>query len=277
MTTLPRRRSVAGTISLTLATVAVLYILTVGHPHQSPGFGVASGAILAGIVVWAVLQNRADRRVYAAALATQELHTQAAEQRLQIAADLHDIVSHGLGMITLRAQAARLDPAPDAAVAALVDIEEASRRATAELRRMLGALSSPAGAPLSPSPSLADLPALVASAETSGLRVSMHGQDTAVSEGVALTIYRVVQEALANAARHAGPTAVRIHISRQGPTAQVMITDDGVTAGWQACPGTGGGIVMMRRRIEAMGGTVAAGPSGSGFQVLATIPDPELP
>lgn len=277
MTDAPRRRSVWGRISLVLAVLASLVFATVGFPHVTRAMLAASTAATVGLGVWALAQARADRRSWRAAMALRQQEIDAQAERLAIAADLHDIVSHGLGMITLRAQAARLASGSEAPKQALADIEAASRRATTELRHMLTALRSPDDAPLAPSPTLADLAALVDTSVGSGLVITVNGADTPVSDGVGVTFYRVAQEALANAARHAGPTTVRVTAFRDHAAAHLEIVDDGPAPGWEPRPGTGMGITTMRRRVETMGGRLRTEPAGRGFRVMATIPDEVTP
>lgn len=273
MTDAPRRSSVWGRLSLVLAVLAFLIFATVGFPYVTRTMLAASTAATVGLGVWALAQAQSDRRSWRAAMALRQQEIDAQAGRLAIAADLHDIVSHGLGMITLRAQAARLDPDPEAPKQALADIEAASRRATAELRHMLTALRSPDDAPLAPSPTLASLADLVDASVGSGLAITVNGADTPVSDGVGVTFYRVAQEALANAARHAGPTTVRVTAYRDHAAAHLEIADDGPAPGWEPRPGTGMGIAAMRRRVETMGGQLHAEPAGRGFRVMATIPD----
>nr|WP_261795949.1 histidine kinase [Mobilicoccus massiliensis] len=147
--------------------------------------------------------------------------------------ELHDVGSHGLGLITVRAAAARTVAGPDAErerAAALADIERAGREATTELRRLLGVLRDPDDeAPLRPPPSLSDLATLATASRRAGIGVDLHvPAAVAVSPGVLAAVHAVVGEALANVARHAGPGArARVAVRRESHDVIATVEDAG--------------------------------------------------
>lgn len=231
------------------------------------------------VSAWAIWRTRRERRDHEDRLAAWAGERAAQAERLRIAGDLHDVVSHGLGLITVRAAVAtRLDD-PSEQATALADIEEVSRETTTELRRMLTVLRTPdAAAARRPAESLADLPGIVAAARAAGLDASLDVPEPAgASPGAQLTVCAVVREALSNAARHAGPTRVRVGLRRDGATLVVTVGDDGPAASWTPRPGAGHGLAGLRERVTALGGTLAAGPDGAGFAVVARLPDGAAP
>jgi signal transduction histidine kinase len=237
------------------------------------------------VTAWALGALARTRRAYVDALvergeqiqreAVQQVALAASDERARIAREMHDVVAHGLSMIVVQADgaryAARQDPA--AATDALETISATGREALDEMRRMLGLLRADDGTELRPQPGLADLEALVAEARTAGLRVdaSLPAPPPPVPDGVALTAYRVVQEALTNVRKHAGPdVTVRVGVD-VGDDVRLLVEDDGRGA---AVPdGRGLGLVGMRERVAVHGGTVEAGPRpGGGFRVSARLP-----
>jgi len=234
-----------------------------------------SAALLVCWIWWAA--KRSGRR-QAEQLRSQQIAAAVTTERLTIARDLHDLVSHGIGLITVRAAVARNVDAedPERLVAALCDIEQASRATTLELRRMLQVLRSDQDAPLTPSPGIPDWTGLLEAAKRAGLSVEMSCDGVAPnSEGVALAIHRILQEGLANAARHAGPTAVRIELMRHGETLHLTMTDAGPVPGWHSRPGAGHGLLGLRERVAALGGHLRHHRSPDGFRIEAKLPDPE--
>lgn len=273
----PTWRSRAWPVAWAALFLLVSGLMTIGN--QDPAtqllpLVVVGLAVL--IAAWAVLRTRRERRAYDDRLAAWAGERAAQAERLRIAGDLHDLVSHGLGLITVRAAVAvRLDD-PGQQAAALADIEEVSRETTTELRRMLTVLRTPAAAAaLRPAESLADLPGIVAAARGAGLDASLQVADEVggASPGTQLTVCAVVRETLSNTARHAGPTRVRVGVRRDGGSVVVTVGDDGPAAGWEPRPGAGHGLAGLRERVTALGGTLAAGPAGAGFGVTAALPD----
>ncbi|SDG74714.1 Signal transduction histidine kinase [Sinosporangium album] len=236
-------------------------------------------ALAVAATAWAAVRTRRQRRDYERRLTAWAADKAAHAERLRVARELHDIVSHGLGLITVRAAAARRVHGPDRereTGQALADIEGAAREATTELRRMLAVLRQPYGdrAPLRPADTLADLPAIVEHAARSGLRAVLDLRPVGeVSPGVQVTVCEVVREALANTARHAGPTDVRVEVRRDGETIVADVRDSGRAGSWHSQPGAGHGLRGLRERVTALGGTLEAGPAGGGFHLAARLPD----
>ncbi|MBT2901485.1 sensor histidine kinase [Streptomyces sp. McG3] len=241
------------------AGVAVLVLLVIG------------GAWTAGFVV-------RSRRAEARREERRRAEHVRDEERLRVARDLHDIVSHNLSLIAVRAGvAAHVAQAdPQEARAALRVIEETSRAALAEMRRTLGVLRTE-GAPLGPIPGLGGLGKLVEQARRAGVDVDLtvRGADSLV-EGTQLTVYRVVQEGLTNAVKHAAPTRCRITVAADGETVRIDMTDDGPSGGSRPTAGKlpgGHGLTGLRERVRMYGGSVRAGPRPEGgFAVCVRLP-----
>jgi signal transduction histidine kinase len=203
-----------------------------------------------------------------------------AQERLRIARDLHDLSSHGIGLITVRASSTGFLEGPDAAAEreqALQDIERVSRQTMTELRRMLALLRAPddVSAPLRPADTLATLPAILTEAERHGLITRFDGSvpDAAdLSQDVQLTACAVVREGLANALRHAGPTTVAVTVVHDEDGLTVGVRDDGPRPGWQAEPGAGHGLTGLRERLATHGGSLIGSSDGAGFHLRARIP-----
>jgi len=237
-----------------------------GHPLRA--VVIAVSVIAAAIGAWLLLRREEAR--YAARLRRQELERALADERLAIARDLHDIVSHGLGLITMRVAVAREVNAdnPAALAAALADVEAASRATTLEMRRMVHVLRGDE-APLAPLPSIERVSELVFGARQAGLRVTLSGEDVqAHSEGVSVAVYRIVQEALGNVARHVGPASVDVQLRQEDGTITVVVHDDGghrQGTAWQGRePGRGLGREPGRQPGRELAGERDAEPHEAG-------------
>jgi signal transduction histidine kinase len=203
-----------------------------------------------------------------------------AAERARIAREMHDVIAHSLSVVVLQSDGAAtvLDTDRDRARAALADIGRTSRQALAEMRRLLGVLHEPDGpaADRAPQPGLARLPDLVARVRSAGLPVTLDVavEPAEVPAALGLSAYRIVQEALTNALRHAGPAAnATVSVRRIPGYLHVGVADDGT--GPPPGGGRGHGLVGMRERAAAVGGTVDAGPGpDGGFRVMATLPVP---
>ncbi|MCX4906351.1 sensor histidine kinase [Streptomyces sp. NBC_00878] len=201
-----------------------------------------------------------------------------------MARELHDIVSHNLSLIAVKAGAAGhvAEADPREARAALKVIEETSRSALAEMRRTLGVLRTE-GAPLGPVPDLDDLGSLTAEAGRAGVEVdlTLHAPE-GLTEGTQLTIYRIVQEALTNAVRHAAPTRCRVVVETDAREIRIDIEDEGPPSVLSVPPAPrravgelpgGHGLLGMRERATMYCGSFKAGPRPEGgFAVPVRLP-----
>lgn len=202
------------------------------------------------------------------------------EERVRMAADLHDGVGHGLAVIAMQAGAALhvLDRDPEAARRNLEAIRAESKESLDLLRRQLARLtdaSPDAGsAPRTPEHGLDDLPALVERVRTGGLEVSLRLEAESVPAEAARAAYAVVQEGLTNVLRHAGASRAEVSVvSRSGAEMVVTVRDDGRVSDIPSVDSNSGmGIVGMRSRVEELGGTLEAGPEVRGFRLRASIP-----
>jgi signal transduction histidine kinase len=201
----------------------------------------------------------------------------AADERLRIAQELHDVVAHSLGVIAVQAGVGMhvIDTDPAEARRALEHISRTSRSSLGEIRRLLGLVRS--GEPTvayAPTPGLADLPRLALEVADAGLPVDLDVADNAgyVPPGVELAAYGIVQEALTNALRHAHAHRATVRLDVHAGTLRVVVSDDG--AGQNSGRRTGGhGLVGMRERVAVYGGSLDVGPAPEGgFRVDATIP-----
>jgi signal transduction histidine kinase len=208
--------------------------------------------------------------------ADQQAALAAGEERARIAREMHDVVAHGLSVIVVQADGARYAAEHDPPVAArtLGTISETAREALTEMRRTLGLLRADDEAQTRPQPRLADLSTLLEETRAAGtpVRATLPGEGATVPDGVGLTAYRVVQEALSNVRKHAGPGATATVLVEVGGEVTVEVYDDGRGAS-AADDGRGLGLVGMRERVEAHGGLLETGPvTGGGYRVWARIP-----
>jgi signal transduction histidine kinase len=222
-------------------------------------------------------QHRAD--TLELTVREQEEHARAAtvEERARIARELHDVIAHNVSLMVLQAGAARqvLEREPGRVREPLLSIEESGRQAIAEMRRLLGILRENGGPlSLSPQPSLAQLGELAESAERSGLKVDLRvqGEPDRLPPGLGLTAYRIVQEALTNAVKHARAAHVTVEVHHRDRELELDVTDDGRATAADG-PGNGHGLIGMRERVAVYGGLLDAGsrPEG-GFRVHARLP-----
>ncbi|MEV7121088.1 sensor histidine kinase [Kitasatospora griseola] len=250
-------------------------------------------AMLAGVAAAATAVHRTrEVRVLLAeqesALAQERAHRTVLEERARIARELHDVVAHHMSVISIQAEAApyRVQDPPTELVAALADIRAGALEGLTELRRLLGVLRSedrPGAAPTDPQPTLERLDDLLAGVRGAGLAVTAvtSGPRRPLPQGVELSAYRIVQEALSNVLRHAPGAAVRVELAytstalhlriRNGPAAE---PPSGAARG-----GPGGhGLLGMRERAAMLGGELSAGStSDGGYEVTALLPAPVGP
>lgn len=211
--------------------------------------------------------DEARRRVEAAEQERDEQARRAVvEERAHIARELHDVVAHHVSLIGVQAGAARttLDCDPDAARAALGQIEEASRRAVGEMRHLLDALRDGDGAPgTDPQPGLALLDGLLDGFRAAGLEVTVAGAPPAgLGAALDLTCYRLLEEALTNVTRHSAAGRAEVRFREDGPWVQLDVEDPGPARPGEE--GTGRGRLGMAERAALFGGGLLAGPTASG-------------
>jgi signal transduction histidine kinase len=236
------------------------------------------------VVVWALGVALAARREYSRALEEKTSALQAAreelarsavvEERTRIARDLHDVLGHAVSLITVQAGvgAHLIDRDPEQAERALRIIEETGRGALGEMRRVLTALRSD-GSPTEPRPTLESLPALVEKSGFAGLPVELRieGNVRRLPPGLELSAYRIVQEALTNALKHAPGSHATLTISYRPELIEIQVTNKGGTNS-SSVNAKGHGLRGMRERVALYGGSLTAEPVDGGFRVLATLP-----
>ncbi|MGB3683908.1 MAG: sensor histidine kinase [Rubrobacteraceae bacterium] len=275
-------------ISASAAAAGVLWVLLAVAPQMDSGLSLP---FVVAVVAWTWGTTVRVRRDYVDGLKERARQLErekerqarivAAEERARIAREIHDIVSHSLGVVVVMAEGASLKvrTEPERAEKAMVTVRDTGRNALAEMRRMLDVLRDGEPGSHAPQPGIAQLWPLIEESKASGLPVEMivQGEPVEVPAGVDLVVYRVVQEALTNARKHAGPSLgkVAVRLRYEGDSLEVRVTDDGQGSG--ARPGSeaggGRGLVGMRERVAAYGGKLRTGPRpGGGFEVAATLP-----
>jgi signal transduction histidine kinase len=275
--------SVRRAVIAAVATLCALMTATaVNNPfgHISGGGfdllpGMVAAALFAGIAV-------ANRRAYAASLldrAEQDARRRVDEERLRIARELHDVVAHTMATINVQAGVAAhiLPTRPEAAAESLQAIKIASKEGLRELRAILNVLRQADDAdPIQPAPGTAQLEALITSARRAGLETAftVTGNPVPLPAAADLAAYRIVQESLTNAIRHAGPATAAVSLSYREDELRIEVTDtgQGPPAGVPAAS-AGHGLAGMRERAAAVGGTLQAGAGpGGGYRVAARLP-----
>jgi signal transduction histidine kinase len=199
-----------------------------------------------------------------------------ADERARMARELHDIVAHNLSVVVLQAAGARAQADPDADASTLEKIERSGREALVEMRRLLGVLRSEGEDPsLAPQPGIAQLDALAASVRTHGLAVELtvEGDCAGLPPALDLSAYRIVQEALTNAIKHAGRASAQVRVSRGGDAVTIDVVDDGGGVPPDETSNGGHGLVGMRERVALFGGELRAHPRPEGgWAVHARLP-----
>ena len=248
------------------------------------------GDVLFPVVVFGTLPWLAGRAVQNRTRLTRELQERtqrleherevraraaAARERSRIARELHDVIAHNVSVMVIQAGAARriAERDPDRAEEAARLIESTGREALAELRRTLGMLrKSDEDIALAAKPSLVRVGTLLLGAQRAGLSASLkvEGTPRPLPPGLDLAAYRIVQEALTNAIKHADASVAEVRVRRTAEGVELEVVDDGVGP---AGNGRGQGLIGMRERASLLGGAVEAGPQpGGGFRVKATLP-----
>ncbi|MFI2205429.1 sensor histidine kinase [Streptomyces sp. NPDC020192] len=277
------RRVSLGAVALA-STVQLLVIAAFSHGDYLVLNGMIGLLALAAACMVGLLLR--ERREHAVALRAQEVAEAVTAERLRIARELHDMIAHSIGIVTIQAGVAGrvIDTQPEEARAALRAIETTSRQTLSGLRRTLVALrqadpGKTAGErdSLAPAPGLADLERLAATTADAGVRVEVRvsGDQRTVPADLDLAAYRIVQEALTNVVRHAGTGHCRVAVDYGDEELTVEVVDDGRGA-TEPAPGHGFGLIGMRERAGLLRGRLSAGPRPEGgFRVMARLPLPE--
>jgi len=259
--------------------VAFLVTVSVGLARDAAGAWGPAATTLAWLVAVGAasegLRARRERQAQIRAARAETERRQGVQERLRIAQELHDVLGHHVSLINVQAGVALylMDDDPEQARTALTAIKQSSKELLREMRSTLGVLRGvDEQPPHHPVPGLAQLDALVEETRAAGLPVQLdvHGERRELPPHVDLAAYRIVQEALTNTRRHAGPARAVVRLDYTGTGVTVLVDDDGVGPG----PGEpGNGLAGMRERAAALGGTitVGAGPDG-GFRVHAELP-----
>ncbi len=262
-------------------------VLAVGmHNSQTQSVGDTVWSLVTFTVAWAVgfgLNQKfreADEARERAARLQREREEQAraavAEERARIARELHDIVGHSVSVMTVQAAGVRglLRPHQEREREALQVVEQTGREALAEMRRLVGVLRRPEEAPaLAPQPSLEHLDRLVAQAREAGLPVELRveGEPVPLAAGIDLTAYRIIQEGLTNALKHARAEHAEVLVRYDGGHVNLTVSDDG--SGDGGGESGGHGLVGMRERVSVYGGELEAGPRpDGGYRLHARLP-----
>jgi signal transduction histidine kinase len=283
----PRRESLQAAAISAVALLAI--IIANWEPEATIGDAVGNYFIFGTAwVAGDAVRSRRDRiraleeRAVLAELSREEEALRAvAAERTRIARELHDVIAHSVSVMVVQAGAARRmlqrdEPDPDKAIEALASVENVGRESLTELRRLLGVLRKDDDRSFGrvPQPSIRFVEALVTQARDAGLDVDLvvEGETKDLSPGVDLTAYRIVQEALTNTIKHAGPAVhAEVHVCYRPAAVEVVVTDDGRGADGER--GGGHGIVGMEERVSLFGGTLQAGNRpGGGYQVRALLP-----
>jgi signal transduction histidine kinase len=267
----PRRFAVGAAI----IAVANLFSGAAVGPNLGNGVSWGLGTLLALLLVRRVVWDRDQRAQIAERERDVAAREAVVEERARIARELHDVIAHNVSMIVVQAGAERrvLDEA-SATREVLQTIEQIGRSALTETRRLLGMLRSDAENALAPQPRLEDVPKLVTQVREAGLPVELRidGEPRELPVGIELSAYRIVQEALTNALKHAGDAHAAVRIRYGDDSLELEIVDDGADNGSLAAGG-GHGLVGMRERVALYGGRFDARPDPEGgFAVRAKLP-----
>jgi signal transduction histidine kinase len=271
-------RARRGTWLLAGAAFAGFVLASSVDPRAEDGLGLVHLSLVAGwlvviLSVSEVIRIHKDQTAERLRAAGEEGERRRADQRLDLARELHDVLAHNISLINVQASVALhlIDDQPEQARPALANIKEASRSSLHELRTALDLLRRGDEAPRAPAPTLADLEALVERVRASGLHVELVQEmaPAPLPVTVELAAYRIVQEALTNVTRHARARTVTVRVACEDGV-RIEIVDDGIGGDADA----GNGIRGMRERAGALGGSLEAGPCpNGGFRVRAHIPD----
>jgi signal transduction histidine kinase len=279
----PQRALVATAVAFVTLEIAVV---AAGQPEGVVAVAVWIVAVWAAGRVEGASRRQAERLEDTAARLARErdalARLAAIDERSRIARDLHDSVAHTVSVMVLQAGAAEqvLASAPDKARAAARTVEAKGREALGELRELLGVLHDDAQAtPRAPQPSLSELDTLIAEVAHTGLPVELHvhGKPSALPVGVDVSAYRIIQEALTNALKHAGPVPTTVTLDYMPDSVTVEILDDGNGIRQRPADSPGHGLIGMRERVALYHGELQTGPRpDAGYMVRARLPLPRI-
>jgi signal transduction histidine kinase len=267
------RRFLLGTVA-----VAAAILAAATGPHTT--FSSTAFVLLVVLAVMLLVRRVVGDRERRAQLAERERDLAAREavagERARIARELHDVVAHSVSVIVVQAQAGpRLLAEPAQVRDVFHSIETTGREALDELRRLLGVLRTrDEQLPVGPQPGLDALQPLIQQLREAGLRVELRveGEPVRLPPGIDLSAYRIVQEALTNTLKHAGPAEAEVTVRYHHSTLELEILDNGTGAPARV-NGSGHGLVGMRERVALYGGSLEAGArNGHGFGVRARLP-----
>lgn len=278
-----RRKNIAAFVGF--VTIAIFVVLVT----DLSVLGDAAVVILLLAVSWLIGDRRRNRRALqlslieraerAEALQASEAAKAVAEERTRIARDLHDVVAHSMSLMVVQAAAARrvLGADPEAASKALEAIENTGRNSLGEMRRILDVLRSDAENPeTAPAPDIAAIDGLANEFASAGLVVDLthEGDPRPLSASLELTAYRIVQESLTNSLKHSGAAQAQVTLTWGEHTLTITVIDEGVvSAATSSAPGSGRGLVGMRERVAAFGGSFETRARlGGGWTVTASLP-----
>ena len=276
-----RTQAIAGT-AIGFACMAVVVRVDERLGLEEAVSGILFGGTVS-VIAYALQQRRkraAELEERATGLELERAHTETAAvaaERRRIARELHDVIAHSVTLMTVQAGAARLrlEEDPKRARQLVLSVEDTGRHALVELRRLLGILRADEGeASLAPQPGLSRIDDLLTRTRRAGLPVELAvaGEARDLPPGVDLTAYRILQEALTNAHKHAGPAHARVALRYGIEELELEVTDDGRMAQRRG-DGAGHGLVGMRERVALYDGTFEAGPrAGGGYAVRARLP-----
>jgi signal transduction histidine kinase len=254
------------------------YLLRNGPAPSPAGMAAVAAWLLVLLGAAEAVRVRRERAAETVRTREEEALRRASEERLRIARELHDALGHHLSLINVQSGVALHlhEELPAQARSSLAAIKQASKEALGELRSVLGILRQEGEpAPRSPTSTLARLDGLVAQAGAAGLQVRTQtdGEVRPLPFGVDVAAFRIVQEALTNVTRHAGPVTATVRVCYGARDLTVEVDDDGHGGTGHDGAGGGKGIVGMRERAVALGGELQAGPRpGGGFRVRARLP-----
>jgi signal transduction histidine kinase len=269
----PTRSFVAGSLFVAVSNIAAAAGSS-GTLQRSTPFAVVTLVVMG--LVRRVIADRERRAELAERERDLVAREAVVEERARIARELHDAIAHNVSMMVVQAGAERrVVPASNTSTREVLEtIEHIGRGALTEMRRLVGMLRSDAADPLEPQPGLADLPTLVAQVADAGLPVDLRveGEQRELPVGIELSAYRIVQEALTNALKHAGDASATVCIRYGRDSLELEISDDGGPAREPVVSG-GHGLVGMRERVALYGGSLhAARRATGGFTVRVLLP-----